>query len=69
MVVALIPPRSVPFHPGLIVVARDVYIVTNLMESDLQKIISSTQPLTDQHYHYFLYQVQPATAVFVVGGG
>ncbi|CAM9866995.1 unnamed protein product [Hapterophycus canaliculatus] len=26
------------------------------MESDLQKIISSTQPLTDQHYHYFLYQ-------------
>lgn len=36
---------------------RDVYIVTNLMESDLQKIISSTQPLTDQHYHYFLYQV------------
>lgn len=32
--------------------------MTNLMESDLQKIISSTQPLTDQHYHYFLYQVR-----------
>ncbi|CAM9759959.1 unnamed protein product, partial [Laminaria digitata] len=43
------PPRLLRF--------RDVYIVTNLMESDLQKIISSTQPLTDQHYHYFLYQL------------
>jgi serine/threonine protein kinase len=36
---------------------RDVYIVTNLMESDMDRIISSGQPLTDQHFQYFLYQV------------
>ncbi|CAM9900835.1 unnamed protein product, partial [Discosporangium mesarthrocarpum] len=36
---------------------KDVYIVTNLMESDMDRIISSGQPLTDQHFQYFLYQV------------
>ncbi|CAN0340351.1 unnamed protein product, partial [Ectocarpus fasciculatus] len=44
-------------HPENSLDFRDVYIVTNLMESDLQKIISSTQPLSDQHFHYFLYQL------------
>ena len=36
---------------------RDVYIVTNLMESDMDRIIASGQPLTDQHFQYFIYQV------------
>jgi serine/threonine protein kinase len=36
---------------------RDVYIVTNLMESDMDRILGSNQPLTDQHFQYFLYQV------------
>mmetsp|Transcript_8321 Transcript_8321/g.10941 ORF Transcript_8321/g.10941 Transcript_8321/m.10941 type:complete len:448 (+) Transcript_8321:180-1523(+) len=35
----------------------DVYIVTNLMESDLERIISSSQRLRDQHFKYFLYQI------------
>lgn len=44
-----VPPNTVDF--------KDIYIVTNLMESDLDRIISSNQPLTDQHYQYFLYQM------------
>eukprot|EP01038_Epipyxis_sp_PR26KG_P011753 gene11753-15726_t len=35
----------------------DIYIVTNLMESDLERIIRSKQVLTDQHLQYFLYQI------------
>ena len=35
----------------------DIYIVTNLMESDLERIIRSRQILTDQHFQYFLYQI------------
>ena len=40
-----------------ICVCQDVYIITNLMESDLGRIISSTQTLSDQHFQYFLYQI------------
>lgn len=36
---------------------QDIYIVTNLMESDLERIIRSKQTLTDQHFQYFLYQI------------
>lgn len=35
----------------------DIYIVTNLMESDLERIIQSKQVLTNQHLQYFLYQI------------
>mmetsp|Transcript_34258 Transcript_34258/g.108022 ORF Transcript_34258/g.108022 Transcript_34258/m.108022 type:complete len:394 (-) Transcript_34258:32-1213(-) len=35
----------------------DIYIVTNLMETDLHRVLSSHQSLTDQHYQYFLYQL------------
>jgi mitogen-activated protein kinase 1/3 len=38
----LMPPDTVDF--------KDVYIVTNLMESDLDRIIASNQQLTDQHF-------------------
>mmetsp|Transcript_7050 Transcript_7050/g.26431 ORF Transcript_7050/g.26431 Transcript_7050/m.26431 type:complete len:409 (-) Transcript_7050:637-1863(-) len=36
---------------------RDVYMVTELMETDLHQIIASDQPLTDQHIQYFMYQI------------
>lgn len=36
---------------------EDVYIVTELMDTDLHQIISSPQPLTDDHCQYFVYQI------------
>lgn len=36
---------------------NDVYFVTELMETDLQQIISSNQPLSEEHIQYFLYQI------------
>jgi serine/threonine protein kinase len=36
----------------------DVYIVYELMDTDLHQIIRSSQPLSDEHYQYFVYQVQ-----------
>ncbi|PIA38751.1 hypothetical protein AQUCO_02700155v1 [Aquilegia coerulea] len=35
----------------------DVYIVYELMDTDLHEIIRSTQTLTDDHCQYFLYQL------------
>lgn len=34
-----------------------LYIVTQLYECDLDRIIRSAQPLTNQHFQYFLYQI------------
>ncbi|MCO5592525.1 hypothetical protein L7F22_046528, partial [Adiantum nelumboides] len=36
---------------------NDVYIVYELMDTDLHQIIKSNQPLTDDHCQYFLYQL------------
>eukprot|EP01135_Chromosphaera_perkinsii_P001291 Nk52_evm18s164 gene=Nk52_evmTU18s164 len=36
---------------------EDVYIVSELMDTDLHQIIGSPQPLTDDHCQYFLYQI------------
>ncbi|XP_045794361.1 mitogen-activated protein kinase homolog MMK2-like [Trifolium pratense] len=36
---------------------NDVYIVYELMDTDLHQIIRSNQPLTDDHCRYFLYQL------------
>jgi|EP00505_MAST-04D_sp_SCG-Rhode-Island_P004868 serine/threonine protein kinase len=36
---------------------KDVYIVCELMECDLDRIVSSSQPLTDAHAQYFCYQI------------
>eukprot|EP01027_Heterolobosea_sp_BB2_P006587 GEZU01009931.1.p1 GENE.GEZU01009931.1~~GEZU01009931.1.p1 ORF type:complete len:238 (+),score=79.12 GEZU01009931.1:255-968(+) len=36
---------------------EDVYIVTDLMETDLRQIIKSGQELTEQHIKYFIYQI------------
>lgn len=35
----------------------DVYVVLDLMESDLHHIIHSVQPLSDEHIKFFLYQI------------
>ncbi|KAL6777617.1 MAPK3 [Auxenochlorella protothecoides x Auxenochlorella symbiontica] len=42
------PPPKAPFN--------DVYIVYELMDTDLHQIIRSSQPLTDEHFQYFMYQ-------------
>ncbi|CAM9282194.1 unnamed protein product, partial [Sphacelaria rigidula] len=36
---------------------EDVYIVSDLMETDLHRIISSKQALSLDHVQYFLFQV------------
>ncbi|KAK7274333.1 hypothetical protein RIF29_15417 [Crotalaria pallida] len=36
---------------------NDVYIVSELMDTDLHQIIRSNQPLADDHCRYFLYQL------------
>eukprot|EP00735_Rhodelphis_limneticus_P012561 TRINITY_DN5854_c0_g1::TRINITY_DN5854_c0_g1_i1::g.24392::m.24392 TRINITY_DN5854_c0_g1::TRINITY_DN5854_c0_g1_i1::g.24392 ORF type:complete len:391 (+),score=80.20,sp/P42525/ERK1_DICDI/56.85/4e-156,Pkinase/PF00069.20/1.7e-79,Pkinase_Tyr/PF07714.12/5.2e-36,Kdo/PF06293.9/5.9e-05,APH/PF01636.18/2.2e+03,APH/PF01636.18/0.0098,Kinase-like/PF14531.1/4.4e+02,Kinase-like/PF14531.1/0.15,Seadorna_VP7/PF07387.6/0.048 TRINITY_DN5854_c0_g1_i1:24-1175(+) len=35
----------------------DVYMVTELMDTDLHQIIRSSQPLSDDHCQYFIYQI------------
>lgn len=37
-----------------------MYIITDLMDADLNQIIRSEQPLTDQHIQYFMYQILAA---------
>eukprot|EP00696_Hemimastix_kukwesjijk_P019805 gnl/Hemi2/9186_TR3196_c0_g4_i3.p1 gnl/Hemi2/9186_TR3196_c0_g4~~gnl/Hemi2/9186_TR3196_c0_g4_i3.p1 ORF type:complete len:442 (-),score=113.23 gnl/Hemi2/9186_TR3196_c0_g4_i3:229-1356(-) len=36
---------------------EDVYLVSELMDTDLHQIINSPQPLTDDHIQYFIYQI------------
>lgn len=43
------PPNRAQFN--------DVYIVYELMDTDLHQIIKSNQPLTEDHCQYFLYQL------------
>ncbi len=35
----------------------DVYIMSELQETDLHRIIYSRQELTDEHYQFFMYQI------------
>ena len=35
----------------------DLYVVSDLMETDLSSIIKSSQPLSDMHAQFFLYQI------------
>lgn len=37
---------------------RDLYIVTQLYECDLERIVASPQKLTEAHLQYFIYQVR-----------
>ncbi|KAF3322949.1 mitogen-activated protein kinase 4 [Carex littledalei] len=36
---------------------KDVYVVSELMQTDLHQIIQSPQPLSDYHLQYFLFQI------------
>lgn len=36
---------------------EDIYIVTELMETDLHRVINSKQPLTEEHHCYFIHQL------------
>lgn len=36
---------------------EDIYIVTDLMETDLHRVVYSRQDLTDEHIQYFMYQL------------
>lgn len=36
---------------------NDIYIVTDLMETDLHRVIYSRQELSDEHIQYFMYQL------------
>ncbi|EDO30527.1 predicted protein [Nematostella vectensis] len=44
-------------HPGHIDLFHEIYVVSELMQSDLHKIIVSPQPLTADHVKVFLYQI------------
>merc|ERR1719329_681071 len=35
----------------------DIYIVTDLMETDLHRVIYSKQALNEEHHQYFVYQI------------
>ncbi|KAK1611850.1 hypothetical protein QYE76_035523 [Lolium multiflorum] len=45
----MMPPRRRSF--------KDVYLVSELMDTDLDKIIMSSQPLSNEHCQYFLFQL------------
>mgnify|MGYP003877336033 FL=1 len=42
---------------------RDVYLVTEFMESDLEEVINSKQELSADHIQFFMYQIVCATKV------
>jgi len=42
-----------PDHPDF----DDIYIVTDLMETDLHRVIYSKQVLNEEHHQYFCYQI------------
>jgi len=45
------------FRPPSKIEFEDVYIVSELMDTDLHQIINSLQPLSDDHLQYFVYQI------------
>lgn len=49
--------RILDMYPPSGVEFEDIYIVTDLMETDLHRVIYSKQQLTDEHAQYFVYQI------------
>jgi len=45
------------YLPGETSGYEDIYVVTELMESDLASIVKSVQPISDDHCQFFLYQI------------
>jgi len=52
----LIDVRSI-FLPGVKAEFDDIYVISELMETDLASILKSAQPITDDHCQFFLYQI------------
>lgn len=46
---------------------RDVYLVYELMDTDLHQIIKSSQPLSNDHCKYFIFQVYKVTQIHNLG--
>lgn len=49
--------RILDMYPPLSPDFEDIYIVTDLMETDLHRVIYSKQPLTEEHHQYFVHQI------------
>mmetsp|Transcript_112124 Transcript_112124/g.322302 ORF Transcript_112124/g.322302 Transcript_112124/m.322302 type:complete len:391 (-) Transcript_112124:25-1197(-) len=49
--------RILDMYPPLSPDFNDIYIVTDLMETDLHRVIYSKQPLTEEHHQYFVHQI------------
>jgi len=49
--------------PGTLEDWKDVYLVTELMDTDLHYLIHSKQALSDDHIQYFMYQVRRQAAL------
>ena len=52
-IISLIDIQKPPQRTGF----EDIYIITDLMETDLHRVIYSRQELTDDHIQYFIYQI------------
>ena len=49
--------NMIDFFPPSNFPIEDVYTATDLMESDLDRVIASQQPLSALHHQYFIYQI------------
>jgi len=45
------------FIPGTKMDFEDIYVISELMETDLASTLRSSQPLSDDHCQFFLYQI------------
>jgi len=45
------------FLPGVMSTFEDIYVVSELMETDLASILKSAQEISDDHCRFFLYQI------------
>lgn len=52
-VISLLDVQKPPARTGY----NDIYIISDLMETDLHRVIYSRQDLTDDHIQYFMYQI------------
>jgi len=46
--------------PPSLLAMTDVYVITDLMETDLHRVVTSNQTLTVQHIKFFLFQILSA---------
>ena len=55
---SIFDPTRGSYSLGRVLLRRNtLYVVSELMETDLASIIKSSQPLTDDHCQFFLYQI------------